>query len=115
MAQGRRRKVVSWSSDDPDGILAWNIAEEAPELAKVFRGCTRVSADVHFIVYEVPANPVVYPVTVSWDVSRDFFGDLWAAMRDARQELIVERGLRVGEARHRGHSDDRSNSGHEIT
>jgi len=95
MAKGQKRKVVSWSSDDSDGILAWNIAEEAPALAKVFRGCTRVSADVHFIVYEVPAKPVLYPVKVSWDVSRDFFGDLWAAMRDARYGLIVARGLRV--------------------
>src|SRR5437016_5175583 len=95
MAQRHRRKVISWSSDDPDGITAWNIAEEAPEVAEIFRGCTRVSADVNFIVYEEPGKPVVYPVKVSWDVSRDFFGDLWAAMRDARRDLILERGLRV--------------------
>lgn len=94
------RKMVSWSSPDPEGVLAWHLDQEASELFEMFRGQSVVNVEVRFFVNQfVTGDGVaeVHTMTMSFDGrdERDFWGDFWAEMRDARSDLVGRLGLRL--------------------
>lgn len=105
MSLGRKsgqlaRKKIAWSSPDPDGLLAWHLHEEAPELLKMFQGHAVVNVEVHFFVNQFATDDRVtelHPVTMTFDGTHEdrFWSTFWMVMRDARRDLVETRGLRL--------------------
>jgi hypothetical protein len=103
LARGCRDSVkktvskMSWAPTEAEGVYAFNLREQAPEIAERFSDYGCVAAKVRFLVWRdrrEPFEAIFKTVTFSCaDRDGDFWGNFFAAVRGARREVVQEKGL----------------------
>ena len=85
------RQRTEWQCPDDESVLAWQMADIAPELGQRFKGGQTVIIELLFMIFNDRATPprevrttATFTVATRGD---DFWGDFYSSVRQARRQL----------------------------